>query len=181
MSGANLPRTVPRPDRRVEDLIGVRNVVCANRKTIADKAKTMAFENLLLSGGMAWVRGGEPVYLNSSHWTYKAAAANPGADRSPRPWADWPNEIPGDFEAAQQPLRDGDFWTADRYEEAEVRACEQNTHSPRIDILLPHALRLMPTRARLDAKMKIQDNDARAEMRDSITNRQLCYLRQSGA
>lgn len=147
--------TRPRPTRTVDDLVGAREIWCDDRETIVSDAKTRAFDNLLLSGGMAWVRGGEPVYLNSSNWTYVADVANPGADRSPRPWLDWLNELPGDFESAQEPIREGEFWTVDRYDEAEARAREHATHSPRIEVLLPDAMRLDPTRARLDAIFRL--------------------------
>lgn len=142
--------TRPRPSRKVEDLIGARDI-SSNWEIIASKARKLAHENFVLFGGKAWVRGGEPVYLNSSHWTYEAVAANPGADRSPRPWADGPNKPPGDFESGQRAIREGNFRTADRYDEADAIAREHSARAPHIDVLMPNMLRLVPARARLDA------------------------------
>lgn len=147
--------TRARPDRKLEDLAGVRILCSASRETIAGKAKKLAHENFLLFAGKAWVRGGEPLYLNSSHWNYEAVAANPGPDRSPRPWVDWPNELPGDFEVAQRAIREGKFLTAGRYDEADAIAREHSTRAPHIEVMVPNLSNLISARARLDAIFRL--------------------------
>ncbi|WFU23639.1 hypothetical protein QA649_37450 [Bradyrhizobium sp. CB1717] len=104
-------------------------------------------EDLLVWGGKAFVRGGEPVYLGDPHHEYLlAGVANVGADRSIEPTATGLPFDVGGWAHAQVLFMRGNFRRAD----SEVPPAGRPSDSV-IKVLTPEMVRLDHTAVQLDA------------------------------
>jgi len=148
------PRLVP-----FSELPQIRTCKEHNRQFMQVLAQRRASENLMIWKDAAYVRGGEPVYVqhpfNDGHGHSDDGMASIGADRSVDPYAEGLPFDVGCFEYGQRAFMAGKFQAADQ------RALAEANRSPisrtisifddLIEVLMPEAIKLDRAAVRLDA------------------------------
>jgi hypothetical protein len=114
------------------------------------------YENFLICGDRAYVRGGLPVYFRNSHghkniWEIDITSA--GRDRRGDPKTHGLEHPPGSFQdhRTEQAFGSGTFWLPNEFAAAKSAGHRLQTKFPRIEVLMPDLLVDARQRIRLDS------------------------------
>ncbi|WFU23638.1 hypothetical protein QA649_37445 [Bradyrhizobium sp. CB1717] len=160
------PRLVP-----FSELPRIRICKEHNRPQMKALAQRRASENLMIWKDGAYVRGGEPVYVqhpfNDGHAHSDDGMAGIGADRSVDPYAEGLPFDVGCFEYGQRAFMAGKFQAADQRALAEANRSLISRRSSKfedlIEVLMPEAIKLDRAAVRLDAIYRAVDRALKAD------------------
>ena len=114
------------------------------------------YENFLICGDRAYVRGGLPVYFRNSHGNkivWEIDVASTGPDRRGNPITHGLKYPPGSFQghSTEKAFGSGAFWLPNEFAAAKSAAHPLQTKFPRIEVLMPDLIVDVRQQIRLDS------------------------------
>lgn len=148
--------TVDGDNRVLKEVPAIRTLIETNHDEKLAQSKRKAYENFLICGNRAYVRGGLPVFFRNSHGnkiTWEIDIANVGSDRRGNPITHGLYSPPGSFHEAytERALGSGAFWLPNEFPAAKSAAHPLQTKFPRIEVLMPELVVDVRQRIRLDS------------------------------
>jgi hypothetical protein len=135
-------------------LIRTRVETDHDEKLALSQRKT--YENFLICGNRAYVRGGMPVFFRNSYYrkrTWEIEIASIGSDRRGDPATNGLYDPPGSFQdrLTEQAFGSGAFWLPNEFAAAKSAAHPEQSKFPRIEIFMPELVTDLRQQIRLDS------------------------------
>lgn len=141
-----------------KDVPPIREVIANEQSEKLAQAKRKTYENVLICGEKAFIRGGLPIYFRNYHWrktVWEIDVASIGHDRHGRPGACGLHGKPGAYAAhtTEASLGAGHFWLPTERRAAIHAGHRRQAAYPEIEVLMPELMRESGKRFRFEGTL----------------------------